>query len=240
MKEKLLTQRKAMPFIITEAVLYVALVLFILLNRETKAFMYGGAVVALVAWVPLLGLKIVKPQEAYVFTLFGKYYGTLKGAGFYIVNPFCVSVNPAAMTILNQSEDVSQLVVVDPEGETVSAMSRKNKRLSLKIMTMNTSRQKINDVTGTPVEISVAVMWKIVDTAKACFNVDNYKEYLALQCGSAVRDVVRKYPYESEDSSECLKRDGEAIAGYISEELRDKVKSAGIEIVETRISYLSK
>lgn len=240
MKEKLLTQRKAIPFIIAEVVLYVALVLFIYLNRSSKILLIAGAVVALVAWIPLLGLRIVKPQEAYVFTVFGKYYGTLKGEGFYIVNPFCVAVNPAAMTVLNQSEDVSQLVIVDPEGSTGTVMLRKNKRLSLKIMTMNTSCQKINDSTGAPVEISVAVMWKIVDTAKACFNVDNYKEYLALQCGGTVRDVVRKYPYEAADSSVCLKCNGEEISRDICGELKEKVKSAGIEIVETRISYLSK
>lgn len=60
-------------------------------------------------WIPLLGLKILRPQEAYVLTLFGKYYGTLKGEGFYWVNPFCTAINPASGTKLNQSGDVNNL-----------------------------------------------------------------------------------------------------------------------------------
>ena len=63
-------------------------------------------------------------------------------------------------------------------------------------MTLNNAKQKVNDVLGNPVEIGVAVVWRVVDTAKAVFNVDNYKEYLSLQCDSAVRDIVRIYPYD--------------------------------------------
>ena len=70
------------------------------------------------------------------------------------------------------------------------------KKISLKMMTLNNSRQKINDCLGNPVEIGIAVIWRVTDTAKAVFNVDNYKEYLSLQCDSALRNVVRVYPYD--------------------------------------------
>ena len=65
-----------------------------------------GLVWACIGWIPYLGLKVIKPQEALVLTLFGKYVGTLKEDGFYYVNPFCVAVNPAAKTKLSQSGDV--------------------------------------------------------------------------------------------------------------------------------------
>ena len=114
-------------------------------------------------------------------TLFGKYVGTLKGDGYYFVNPFCTAVNPAADTHLNQSGDVdngaakSALSLAFSSGRAEVNVPGK-KKLSLKIMTLNNNRQKINDCLGNPVEIGIAVMWRVVDTAKAVFNVDNYKD----------------------------------------------------------------
>ena len=146
-----------------------------------------------VLWIPLVGLRVLKPQEALALTLFGKYIGTLKGEGFYAVNPFCVAVNPAAMTKLNQSGDVNKAQAANADGELKLSLNVPDKKISLKIMTLNNNRQKINDCLGNPVEIGIAVMWRVVDTAKAVFNVDNYKEYLSLQCDSALRHVVRIY-----------------------------------------------
>lgn len=202
-----------------------------------------GAIYLCVGWIPLLGLKVLKPQEALVLTLFGKYIGTLKGDGFYCVNPFCVAVNPAAKTKLNQSGDV--------KSEISSALNSSNvdKKISLKIMTLNNNRQKINDCLGNPVEIGIAVTWRIVDTAKAVFNVDNFKEYLSLQCDAALRNIVRIYPYDvapgvdttgdgiADDGS--LRGSSEVVASRIRDEIQNRVKEAGIEIVEARITYLA-
>ena len=130
-----------------------------------------GFIVFCTAWIPLIGLRVLKPQEALVLTLFGKYIGTIKGEGFYAVNPFCVAVNPAATTKLNQSGDVASKTDLSAtlNGQSIEIV---DKRISLKIMTLNNNRQKINDCLGNPVEIGIAVMWKIVDTAKAAFNVE--------------------------------------------------------------------
>ena len=200
-----------------------------------------------IAWIPLIGLRVLKPQEALVLTLFGKYIGTIKGEGFYAVNPFCIAVNPAAKTKLNQSGDVASA-----GNETITARAGVNmidKKISLKIMTLNNNRQKINDCLGNPVEIGIAVTWKVVDTAKAVFNVDNYKEYLSLQCDSALRNVVRVYPYDvapnvdttgdgvADDGS--LRGSSEIVAGRIRDEIQTRVNDAGIEIVEARITYLA-
>ncbi|MCQ2421349.1 MAG: SPFH domain-containing protein, partial [Clostridia bacterium] len=152
-------------------------------------------------WIPFLGLKIMKPQEALVLTLFGKYVGTLKSEGFFWGNPFCRAVNPAAKTRLSQSGDVdgagkSALVVNTGAGTANVSAEILSKKISLKIMTLNNNRQKINDCLGNPVEIGIAVTWRVVDTAKAVFHVDNYKEYLSLQCDSALRNIIRIYPYD--------------------------------------------
>ena len=189
------------------------------------------------------GLKVLKPQEALVLTLFGDYIGTLKGEGFYFVNPFCTSINPAAKTTLSQSGDVKKNTI------TANEMQMSSNKISLKIMTLPNAVQKINDCLGNPVEIGIAVIWKVSDTYKAVFNVDNYKEYLSLQCDSALRNVVRIYPYDvssnidttgdgiADDGS--LRGSSEIVAQRIKEEIQEKVKEAGLEIIDARITYLA-
>ena len=207
-------------------------------------------VFASVAWIPLAGLRVLKPQEALALTLFGKYIGTIKGEGFYAVNPFCVAVNPAAQTKLNQSGDIKHIPLQPQVSADVNvSFETANKKLSLKIMTLNNNRQKINDCLGNPVEIGIAVMWRIVDTAKAVFNVDNYKEYLSLQCDTALRNVVRIYPYDvasgvdttgdgvEDDGS--LRGSSDIVAARIRDEIQSRVDEAGIEIIEARITYLA-
>ena len=200
-------------------------------------------------WIVIPGLKVLGPQEALVLTLFGKYVGTLKGEGFYFVNPFCTAVNPAAKTKLGQSGDVKQVAAPTVNANGSVSVEMVNKKLSLKVMTLNNSRQKVNDCLGNPVEIGIAVMWRVVDTAKAVFNVDNYKEYLSLQCDSALRNIVRIYPYDvapgidttgdglADDGS--LRGSSEIVASRIRDEIQSRVDDAGIEIVEARITNLA-
>ena len=251
MKEKILTTRKlGLPVLLLTIQLFVLSILgcvfggLILDDGGSPALMIVSIVVMCLCWLPLPGLKVLKPQEALVLTLFGRYIGTLKGDGFYFVNPFCTAVNPASKTRLNQSGDVS--ANVSTAGSSAVAPSRK---LSLKIMTLNNNRQKINDCLGNPVEIGIAVTWRIVDTAKAVFNVDNYKEYLSLQCDSALRNIVRTYPYDvapnvdttgdgiADDGS--LRGSSDIVAGRIRDEIQERVDEAGIEIIEARITYLA-
>ncbi len=202
-------------------------------------------------WIIFCGLRTLKPQEALVLTLFGKYVGTIKDSGFYFVNPFCVAFNPAAKTKLNQSGDVDagkKSLILAPNPNEVS-LEATSKKISLKIMTLNNNRQKINDCLGNPVEIGIAVTWKVVDTAKAVFNVDNYKEYLSLQCDSALRNIVRLYPYDVAPNVDTtgdgiadegsLRGSSEVVASRIKEEIQEKVTEAGLEIVEARITYLA-
>lgn len=194
----------------------------------------------------LPGLKVLKPQEALVLTLFGKYIGTLKGEGFYFVNPFCTSINPAAKTKLSQSGDVNKVANIQNATYNTDAYSKK---ISLKMMTLNNAVQKINDCLGNPVEIGIAVIWKVNDTYKAVFNVDNYKEYLSLQCDSALRNVVRIYPYDVSNNVDTtgdgvaddgsLRGSSEVVASRIKAEIQEKVKEAGLEIIDARITYLA-
>ena len=210
-----------------------------------------GIIWLFIGWIPFLGLKILKPQEALVLTVFGKYTGTLRGEGFYCVNPFSVAVNPAAKTQLRQSGDVSSEaktgVTVNANGTvTAAAVDRK---ISLKIMTLNNNKQKINDCLGNPVEIGIAVIWRVKDTACAVFNVDNYKEFLSLQCDAALRNIVRLYPYDvaqnvdttgdGEPDEGSLRGSSEIVAARIRDEIQSRVTEAGLEVIEARITYLA-
>ena len=219
--------------------------------RENFYIVIPCGVVLAIAWIFLLGLKVLKPQEALVLTLFGKYSGTLKGEGFYFVNPFSVAVNPAANTKLNQSGDVSSathLLSASSDGGEV-AVSLASKKVSLKIMTLNNNRQKINDCLGNPIEIGIAVTWRVVDTAKAVFDVDNYKEYLSLQCDSALRNIVRIYPYDVAPNVDTtgdgvadegsLRGSSEEVCRRIRDEIQSRVDQAGIEVIDARITYLA-
>ena len=215
------------------------------------ALMTAGIVWLSLGWIPFLGLKTIRPQEALVLTLFGKYVGTLKGDGFYFVNPFCTAVNPAAETRLNQSGDVEAQSAPNLllSNGTKIPQTIINKKISLKVMTLNNNRQKINDCLGNPVEIGIAVMWRVADTAKAVFHVDNYKEYLSLQCDTALRNIVRIYPYDVAPDVDTtgdgvadegsLRGSSEIVAERIRTEIQRKVENAGLEILEARITYLA-
>lgn len=265
MTEKILTTKKqGMPVLVLSIVLY-ALALYgifytagavdlgIADSRQMAIFVVG-IVYCCLGWILWLGLRVVRPQEAIVLTLFGKYTGTIKGEGFYFVNPFSVGVNPAANTRLGQSGDIeddakTSVAQILTKGTGNAAKENTQKKVSLKVMTLNNSRQKINDVLGNPVDIGIAVTWRVVDTAKAVFNVDNYKEYLSLQCDTALRDIVKLYPYDvapnidttgdglADDGS--LRGSSEVVASRIQQEIQKKVADAGLEILEARITYLA-
>lgn len=259
MKEQILKAKAGMPRLILFILLYLAAIALIILGGVLLDRGMGwtgglllavGIIWAFLGFIPFLGLKIIKPQEALVLTLFGKYIGTLKEPGFYYVHPFAVAVNPAAKTRLGQSGDVesSPKLTLSSPGNVVQSNDL-SKKISLKIMTLNNSKQKVNDVLGNPVEIGIAVMWRVVDTAKAVFNVDNYKEYLSLQCDSAVRNIVRIYPYDvaqgidttgdGEPDEGSLRGSSTIVAERIRQELQAKVEEAGLEILEARITYLA-
>ena len=250
MTEKVLQGKKnGMLVLIGTILLYIVAALGTAIGAALSYSVIGVVIMAIciaylaLGWIVLCGLKVLKPQEALVLTLFGKYIGTLKNEGFYFVNPFCSAINPASRTKLNQSGDVKT------KGVNPNEVEMPSKKLSLKIMTLNNAKQKINDCLGNPIEIGIAVTWRITDTAKAVFNVDNYKEFLSLQCDSALRNIVRIYPYDVAPNVDTtgdghadegsLRGSSEIVAQRIKEEIQARVEEAGIEIVEARITHLA-
>lgn len=187
-------------------------------HPEFFALSAVGAVIFIAAIVCSAGFKILQPNEALVFTLFGKYHGTLKKDGFYFVNPFCNAINPA-----------------------IGFVKLGGKKVSLKAMTLNNDKQKVNDEEGNPIEISVVVIWRIRDTAKAVFAVENYITFISTQCDSAIRQVARQFPYDVSDNGDekSLRGSSQEIADVLKAELQARVEMAGIEVMDARINNLA-
>ena len=179
----------------------------------------------------IAGLKIVKPNEALVLTLFGKYHGTIREPGFFFVNPFVSSINP----LRNENYSASYRKHNSISGDSIS----------MKNMTLENNKQKINDLLGNPLEIGVVVIWRVVNTVKAVFNVDHFPEYLSIQCDSVLRTIVQKYPYDAttdgdgSNSEYSLRGSSEEIAARLRDEMQKKTDVAGLEIVEVRITHLA-
>ncbi len=261
MQEKVLKARRGMPVLLGGIVLYLLALAgtiwggMLLENGKGigAVLLILGILWLIIGFIPFIGLKVIKPNEALVLTLFGKYMGTLREAGFFFVHPFSTAINPAAKTRLGQSGDVdsgSAGKAVRHAAQGAEALDPLvSKKISLKVMTLNNSKQKVNDTLGNPIDIGIAVMWRVVDTAKAVFQVDNYKEYLSLQCDSALRNIVRIYPYDVAPNVDTtgdgmpdegsLRGSSAEVAERIRAEIQSKVTEAGLEILEARITYLA-
>ncbi len=200
-----------------------------------------GIMAVIVIPILLCGLKTIRPNEAYVLTLFGEYYGTLYGPGFFHVNPFASAINPASENALEKAAAANAEAALSGKATTGNVQLSANKRVSLKEITLTNDKQKINDQLGNPVIIGTVVIWHVTDPAKAVFNVDNYVEFLSTQCDAALRNIVREYPYdESEEGDEkSLRGSSLEVAQRLKDEIQCRVEIAGIEVTEARITHLA-
>ena len=254
-QEKTLRASNGLAILLLNIVLMIAAVAGIVVSAMQLATNgeSGGMIALLVVclfywclpcWLLFAGIKVLRPNEALVLTLFGKYVGTLKGAGIFFVNPFCTAVNPAAESavglVAEQANEAAKKNGKLSSGSITSGQPR-GKRLSLKTMTLNNDKQKINDQLGNPIIIGIAVIWHIEDTAKAVFAVDNYQEFLSIQSDAALRNTVRLYPYDVADGGDekSLRGSSQEIAAVLAEEIHQRVDCAGLKIEEARITTLA-
>lgn len=164
-----------------------------------------GVAVYILAAIALGGFLQVQPNEAKVLTLFGKYSGTVKEAGFWWVNPFT-----------------------------------KKTRISLRTRNFETAKLKVNDAHGNPIEIGSIVVWKVVDTAEAMFEVDDYEHYVKVQSESAVRGLASSYPYDAHNTGEAaLSSHATEVAANLMAQVQERLGKAGVQVMEARISHLA-
>jgi regulator of protease activity HflC (stomatin/prohibitin superfamily) len=113
-------------------------------------------------------------------------------------------------------------------------------KISLRVRNFETSKLKVNDEDGNPIEIAAVVVWKVIDTAEARFQVDNYENYVHVQSEAAVRNLATAYPYDAhEEHQVSLRGHTAAVAGRLQEEIQERLAVAGVNVLESRISYLA-
>lgn len=198
-------------------------------NLSGGILLFAGTVLVIVGGILCCGLKVLNPKEAIVLALFGNYYGTLKKEGFFWVNPFVTAINPVFK------------ISADGKGT--------NRKVSLKTMTLDNKKQKVNDQMGNPVEIGAVAIWRGVNSTKAVINVENYKEYLSIQCDSIIRNTARKYPYDVTDGGDekTLRGSSQEIASAMLQrqqeaaliDARQKIVEAAVGMVEMALEKLS-
>lgn len=190
-----------------------------------------GIIVFSIMWA---GLKVIAPNEAAVLTLFGNYYGTIRTPGFYWVNPFCTMINPV-------KTELAEKTGLEANKAGSASFMTISKKISLKAATLLNQKQKVNDERGNPIEIAVVVIWEVANPTQAVFTVDNYQTYLSTQCDAVIRDIARKYPYDTNtDGDECsLRGSSTEIAHEMQLELMSKVEKIGLNIIDVRIAHLA-
>jgi regulator of protease activity HflC (stomatin/prohibitin superfamily) len=188
----------------------------------------GCVLAELVTFICMFGLVAVAPNEARVLVLFGVYNGSITESGFYWVNPF-FSKTKISLRVRNfETGATTQPERKDAAGQIVQQRTRTHGRPS-----------KVNDRDGNPVEISAVVVWKVVDTAEASFEVDDYEDFVAVQSEAALRGMSTRYPYDSEDHEVSLRGSTQEISAQLQNDIQERLHKAGVEVIEARISHLA-
>ncbi|QDV25668.1 SPFH domain-containing protein [Aureliella helgolandensis] len=187
-----------------------------------------AAVCMLGGFIGLFGLIAVAPNQGRVLLLFGNYKGSVVESGFYWVNPFYTK-SKISLRIRNfETGATTTPETKDAAGKVLTEKRRSHGRPS-----------KVNDRDGNPVEISAVVVWKVVNTAEALFEVDDYEDYVGVQSEAALRSLASRYPYDSEDHEVSLRGSTQEISDQLGKDIQERLDRAGIEIVESRISHLA-
>ena len=207
----------------------IALPVIVSLIMNPDVFTISTAITLIVAIViSLFGFQAVPPNGARILLLFGNYKGTIRDSGFFWVNPF-FSKRKISLRIRNfETGSQIQQEVRNQAGQVITPASRTAPKPS-----------KVNDKDGNPIEIGAVVVWKVINTAEAVFEVDDYEDFVAVQSEAALRALASRHPYDHDDDAVSLRGNPEEIADELRRDVQDRLEQAGVEVTEARISYLA-
>jgi regulator of protease activity HflC (stomatin/prohibitin superfamily) len=231
MTEREIRLSSGWPFLFVFAILLPGgIIASIVMAAQTREFFpYGLAIIVLsLVWlVGLPGFKIVNPNEARVVQLFGKYVGTLKEQGFYYGNPFYWATRMSMRVRTFETGQSKTPEQTDAKGNvTASGLTRR-------------APSKVNDKDGTPIEIAAIVVWRVVDTAAAVFQVDDVDDFVHMQSEAALRNLASHYSYDADEGAYSLRGHIDEVTVRLTKEVQERVAQAGVVIEESRISYLA-
>jgi len=189
--------------------------------------------VAAIALVPtfvvsMAGFIAVPPNTARVLLLFGHYKGSIKESGFYWVNPF---FSKKKLSLRVRNFETGSTRTSDKKNE-MGQVSEKGTRTSGK-------PSKVNDRDGNPIDISAVVVWRVVETAEALFEVDDYQHFVEVQSEAALRVLASRHPYDSEDHEISLRGNPSEVCEQLENDIQERLQKAGVEVIEARISHLA-
>ena len=188
----------------------------------------GGIIVLAVGFICLFGFMAIAPNQARVLLLFGTYKGSVLESGFYWVNPF-FSKKKISLRIRNfETGSIHTPEQKSAEGKVIQKASRTHGRPS-----------KVNDRDGNPIEISAVVVWRVVNTAEAMFEVDDFEDFVAVQSEAALRNLASRHPYDSEDHELSLRGSTAEVCEQLENDIQERLDKAGVEVIEARISHLA-
>jgi regulator of protease activity HflC (stomatin/prohibitin superfamily) len=195
---------------------------------ENALLVMPGILCGVGCFVALFGFQAVQPNDARVLLLFGNYVGTIRQSGFFWVNPFYTKKRVSLRVRNFETGSVTTPEVKDAAGKVLTQKTRSSGRPS-----------KVNDRDGNPIEISAVVVWKVVNTAEALFEVDDYEDFVAVQSEAALRSLATRHPYDSEDHEISLRGSTTEVSEQLQKDVQERLDKAGVEVIETRISHLA-
>ena len=217
------------PLVIALALIVTAPTMFIIgVTMEFLVLLFVGVVAGIAGLLTLFGFQAVAPNDARVLLLFGAYKGSITKSGFYWVNPF-FSKRKISLRVRNfETGSITTPEQKDAQGHIVQQKTRSAGRPS-----------KVNDKDGNPIEISAVVVWRVVNTAEALFEVDDYEDFVAVQSEAALRNLASRHPYDSNDDDISLRGNTPDICDQLRHDIQERLEKAGVEVIEARISHLA-
>ena len=190
--------------------------------------------------ISLCGHFTLQPNEARVLLLFGAYKGTVRASGFWWANPFYARTR-ARVPVPPGSVSPEAVKAAAAKGVAGSLLYRRlSSKISLRARNFNSERLKVNDKRGNPVEIAAVVVWRVEDTAKAAFDVDDYRSYVQIQSESAIRHIASLYAYDrGEEREPTLRESADEVAAALKKELQERLDKAGVVVEEARLTHLA-
>ncbi len=193
-----------------------------------------GPLLVVLGIISLTGHFTLQPNEARVLILFGDYHGTARDSGFFWANPFYTRVRARIPAQGGESAPHKHGAAATPY-RTLGA------KISLRARNFISDKLKVNDKRGNPVEIAAVVVWRVADTARAAFDVDDFESYVQIQSESAIRHIASLYSYgrSEEDDEHTLRDSAEEVAAALQRELQVRLNKAGVTVDEARLTHLA-
>jgi regulator of protease activity HflC (stomatin/prohibitin superfamily) len=206
-----------------------ALIVYTALLRDPPIWPFPlGGLMVLTSLVMLFGFQAVAPNDARVLLLFGDYKGSITRSGFFWVNPF---FSKKRISLRVRNFETGSIVTPEQKDATGKILQHKSRSAG--------RPSKVNDRDGNPIDISSVVVWKVVNTAEALFEVDDYEDFVAVQSEAALRSLATRHPYDSEDHEISLRGNTVEVCDQLKQDIQERLDKAGVQVIEARISHLA-